>query len=387
MGNLTQQEAQQLIGGKLTRYFGVSAAEATREQVYKAVVMSVRDIMLEKRQQFHLKMKAARAKRVYYLCMEVFDGPLPSRTSVYNRAHPRCRRRGSSEEQYRLTLEELYEEEPDAGLGNGGLGRLAACFLDGLRDAELPRHGIFHPLSVRPLQAEDRGRAGRSSFPMCGSPAASAGSPSAATSSSPSSSTARSRSAGPITAWRPSTAMPRRSRLIAYDMMVSGADSQGGERAPPVAFPCEAGLQHEALFRRATTTKSCARDSEAELISKVLYPSDNHYEGKTLRLKQQYFPRFRVHPVHRLPTTSAATAPWRSCRTWRPSTSTIPIPRLAIPELIARPRRRKFLRVDHGYGTSRRQRALIPTTPSLSKRSKRGPKTSSRGGSLAFTTS
>ena len=38
MGNLTQQEAQQLIGGKLTRYFGVSAAEATREQVYKAVV-------------------------------------------------------------------------------------------------------------------------------------------------------------------------------------------------------------------------------------------------------------------------------------------------------------------------------------------------------------
>ena len=92
MGNLTQQEAQQLIGGKLTRYFGVSAAEATREQVYKAVVMSVRDIMLEKRQQFHLKMKSARAKRVYYLCMEFFDGPLPKEQHLQSR-HPRCRGR------------------------------------------------------------------------------------------------------------------------------------------------------------------------------------------------------------------------------------------------------------------------------------------------------
>ena len=54
MNKLTQQEARQLIDGKLSRYFGVTSAEATREQVYKAVVMSVRDIMLEKRQQFHV---------------------------------------------------------------------------------------------------------------------------------------------------------------------------------------------------------------------------------------------------------------------------------------------------------------------------------------------
>ena len=74
MGKLTQQEAQQLIAGKLTRYFGVGPKEATREQVYKAVVMSVRDIMLEKRQQFHLKTKKEHAKRVYYLCMEFLMG-------------------------------------------------------------------------------------------------------------------------------------------------------------------------------------------------------------------------------------------------------------------------------------------------------------------------
>ena len=57
MDKLTQKEAKQLIDGKLTRYFGVTPKEATREQVYKAVVLGVRDIMLEKRQQFHIKMK------------------------------------------------------------------------------------------------------------------------------------------------------------------------------------------------------------------------------------------------------------------------------------------------------------------------------------------
>ena len=105
MGNLTQQEAQQLIGGKLTRYFGVSAAEATREQVYKAVVMSVRDIMLEKRLQFHLKMRAARAKRAYYLCMELRMGR-SLKNSVYNLCF-RDAVEGALKEPYKVTLEDL----------------------------------------------------------------------------------------------------------------------------------------------------------------------------------------------------------------------------------------------------------------------------------------
>ena len=54
---LTETEAQEMIKGKLSRYYGVTPAEATRDQIYKAVVMSVRDIMLEKRQKFHLDMK------------------------------------------------------------------------------------------------------------------------------------------------------------------------------------------------------------------------------------------------------------------------------------------------------------------------------------------
>ena len=55
MEKLTEHEAQEMIAGKLTRYFGVNPKEATREQIYKAVAMSVKDIMLQKRQQFYLK--------------------------------------------------------------------------------------------------------------------------------------------------------------------------------------------------------------------------------------------------------------------------------------------------------------------------------------------
>lgn len=55
---ITESDAKELIKGKLSRYFGVTPSEATKEQIYKAVVMSVRDIMLEKRQLFHNEMKA-----------------------------------------------------------------------------------------------------------------------------------------------------------------------------------------------------------------------------------------------------------------------------------------------------------------------------------------
>ena len=66
---ISEIAAKELIKGKLSRYFGVAPSEARKDQLYKAVVMSVRDIMLEKRHKFHLTTKANKAKRVYYLCM------------------------------------------------------------------------------------------------------------------------------------------------------------------------------------------------------------------------------------------------------------------------------------------------------------------------------
>ncbi|MGN0818629.1 MAG: glycogen/starch/alpha-glucan phosphorylase, partial [Candidatus Coproplasma sp.] len=135
---ITEKEVKELVKGKLARYYGVSPTEATKDQVYKAVVMSVRDILLEKRQQFYKKVKAKRAKRVYYLCMEFLLGR-SLKNSLYNLSATDAFAKAMSS--FGVTLEELYELEPDAGLGNGGLGRLAACFLDALASGNYPAMG------------------------------------------------------------------------------------------------------------------------------------------------------------------------------------------------------------------------------------------------------
>ncbi len=284
MAKMTEQEAERLIAGKLMRYFGVSAQEASREQIYKAVVMSVRDIMLEKRQKFHLKIKAAKAKRVYYLCMEFLMGR-SLKNSVYNLGIEKPI--AGALKGFGLTLEELYEEEPDAGLGNGGLGRLAACFLDGLATQNYPamgfsicyQYGLFKQKIVDGWQME---------LPDVWLPGGEAWL------------TQRSdkqfivRFDGELEEKWTDHGMEtvyhnaKEVEAIACDMMVSGADS---EAVSVLRLWRSRAVQKfdMQLFSQGNYEAVMRDDSDAQLISKVLYPSDNHYEGKSLRLKQQYF--------------------------------------------------------------------------------------------------
>ena len=136
---ITKKEAKELIKGKLSRYFGVSPTEARKDQLYKAVVMSVRDIMLEKRQAFHQTTKSQKAKRVYYLCMEFLMGR-SLKNSIFNLGLKEVYAEALKD--YDVTLVDLYDLEPDAGLGNGGLGRLAACFMDALATQDYPAMGF-----------------------------------------------------------------------------------------------------------------------------------------------------------------------------------------------------------------------------------------------------
>ena len=284
MEKLTEQEAQQLIAGKLTRYFGVSAAEASREQIYKAVVMSVRDIMLEKRQQFYLKTKKAKAKRVYYLCMEFLMGR-SLKNSIYTLGIGNALR--GALKKFKVTLEDLYEEEPDAGLGNGGLGRLAACFLDGLATQNYPamgfsicyQYGLFKQKIVDGWQME---------LPDVWLPGGEVWL------------TQRTdrqfivRFDGEIEEKWTDHGMEivyrnaKEVEATAYDMMVAGADSQA---VSVLRLWRSRAVQNfdMKLFSQGNYDEVMRDDTEAQLISKVLYPSDNHYEGKSLRLKQQYF--------------------------------------------------------------------------------------------------
>ena len=282
--NITEKEVQLLIQGKLSRYFGVSSAEATKEQIYKAGVMSVRDILLEKRQLFHKVMMNKKGKRVYYLCMEFLLGR-SLKNNVYNL--------GLAEEyekalkHFNLTLEDLYEEEPDAGLGNGGLGRLAACFMDALATGNYPAmgysirydYGLFKQKIVDGWQTE---------LPDIWLP----GGEVWLTQRSDKSCTVK------FDGWvredwsehglKVTYGGYKEVEAVAYDMMISGKDSEAVSvlrlwRARNISrFDMK-------LFSQGDYLRCMQEENEAEVISKVLYPADDHYEGKSLRLKQQYF--------------------------------------------------------------------------------------------------
>ncbi len=281
---ISEMAAKELIKGKLSRYFGVAPSEARKEQLYKAVVMSVRDIMLEKRHNFHLTTKANKAKRVYYLCMEFLMGR-SLKNSIFNLGLGETFAEALKE--YDTTLEELYELEPDAGLGNGGLGRLAACFLDALATGDYPAmgysirydYGLFKQKIVEGWQTE---------LPDVWLP----GGEVWLTQRSDKVFTVKFdgyveekwTEHGMETIYRDA----KEIQAVAYDMMVSGYDS----KAVSVLRLWKAKSVQNfdmKLFSQGDYASVMKDDNEAELISKVLYPADNHVEGKSLRLKQQYF--------------------------------------------------------------------------------------------------
>ncbi len=280
----TANEAESLISGKLSRYYGVSFKEADKEQIYKATVMAVKDILLEKRDKFSKEYRAQHGKRVYYLCMEFLLGQsLKNNTynlGIQNAINAALKKHGAS-------LEELYDMEPDAGLGNGGLGRLAACFMDALASQNYPamgyslryEYGLFKQKIVDGWQMELPDN------------------------------------------WLPGGEVwltPRTDKIfkvkfdgwlrenwtgeglkveqvdateidaVPYDMMISGKD--GKAVSVLRLWKAQSSRSFDMhTFSQGDYLRCMQEDNEAELITKVLYPSDNHYEGKSLRLKQQYF--------------------------------------------------------------------------------------------------
>ena len=130
---------QEMIEENVALLFGVTGSEATVDQIYKALATAVNNILRDKRKVFNSKVRDQKLRRVYYLSMEFLLGK-SLRNNIYNL--------GQTEEinealkNYDLTLEDLCEKEPDAALGNGGLGRLGACYLDSLASLNLPAMGF-----------------------------------------------------------------------------------------------------------------------------------------------------------------------------------------------------------------------------------------------------
>ena len=282
--NFTGEAAKTLIEGKLSRYFGVSPAEASEEQLYKASVMAVRDILLEKRNAYHNVVKAQKAKRVYYLCMEFLLGR-SLKNNIFNLGVEK-----SFEEALRSfgsSLEALYEREPDAGLGNGGLGRLAACFMDALATGDLPamgfsiryEYGLFKQKIVDGWQTE---------LPDIWLPGGEVWLTQRADKVFSVKFDGHIREVWEDGKLKVEYFDYQEIEAMPYDMMISGYRSE----AVSVLRLWRAQNRTKfdmRSFSQGDYMRSMQADNEAELISKVLYPSDNHFEGKSLRLKQQYF--------------------------------------------------------------------------------------------------
>ena len=284
MNKITENEAAGLIKSKLSKYFAVTPQEATKEQIYKATVMCVRDILLEKRSAFNKKVYNEKGKKVYYLCMEFLLGQ-SLKNNAYNLGVKDSFEK-ALENEFGCSLEELYDIEPDAGLGNGGLGRLAACFMDALATLDYPamgysiryEYGLFKQKIVDGWQTElpdiwlPGGEVWLTQRPD---------------------KTYKVKFDGFVKEnWteqglKIEHADAKEVEAVAYDMMISGKDSA----AVSVLRLWKTQNIHKfdmKTFSQGDYMRSMQEDNEAELISKVLYPDDNHFEGKSLRLKQQY---------------------------------------------------------------------------------------------------
>ncbi len=271
------------LEGKLLHNFSVQPQSATNENWYNALAMVLRDRMRALRVGYISRAHEQDSKQVYYLCMEFLMGK-SLRNTLYNLNLTEEAEKVLAK--YDIRLDALYELEPDAGLGNGGLGRLAACFLDGLATASIPaigysllyEYGIFRQKLVDGWQTETP------DFWLPGGECWLLPRPEL---------TKQVKFDGNIREWWDNgfhhIEHENATVIIAqpYDLMVAGKDGKGVSTLR--LWRSTAPGMDMSLFNQGEYMRAMEQKAMAEVITQVLYPADNHREGKSLRLAQQYF--------------------------------------------------------------------------------------------------
>jgi len=272
------------IVGKVERHFGKTLEEATPKMIYTACALTARDKIMEKWSKSHKAIKRDGNKKLYYLSFEFLMGRLLS-TNILNLMLTDEYKNVLNDLGY--SINDVAELENDAGLGNGGLGRLAACFIDSLTTLDLPaygctiryEYGLFKQKIVDGYQTElpdpwlEDGNVWEIPRPE---------------------ETVEVKFGGQVyTDWydgKFSFRYENSHTILAmpYDVPLCGYDSKIVNKLrlwsakSPESFDMMA-------FNSGNYVRAIEEKQLAEVISKVLYPEDNHNEGKELRLKQQYF--------------------------------------------------------------------------------------------------
>ena len=266
----------------LSAEYGYDASEATILQMYGTVLTVVQQKLLQKRGEYTEKMKNSDQKRIYYMSMEFLVGR-SLKNNLYNLGMEAEMKEAVKE--LGFDLETIYDMEPDAGLGNGGLGRLASCYMDAATTMGYPftgfsiryEFGIFRQKIVDGWQMEQpdnwlemggfwlvprRDESKEVHFD------------------------------GEVKEEWGETGLKTihknyyTVRAVPYDLLITGKDSDvvNSLRLWSAESPSSFDM---GSFARGEHIKSMESGNRAEAISKVLYPADDNIEGKSLRLKQQ----------------------------------------------------------------------------------------------------
>jgi glycogen phosphorylase len=272
------------ILSNLKRHFGKTLEDATKNHLYKACAITVRDEIMERWTRSQDEVERQNPKQLYYLSVEFLMGK-SLRNNLINLLKEDIYREAFKD--LGVDIDEVAEIEPDAGLGNGGLGRLAACFLDSLATLSLPgngcgiryEYGLFKQKIIEGYQIEmpdpwlEDGHVWEVPRPE---------------------EQEEIRFGGKIVEYWEEDRLRIEHRdyhtviAVPYDIPIVGYDSSliNTLRLWSARSPKHMDM---SLFSRGDYIKATEEKQLAEVISKVLYPEDNHYEGKALRLKQHYF--------------------------------------------------------------------------------------------------
>ena len=279
---ISRDELRSAIEDKLCAHYGVTALDATDEQVFQASAIVIREIM-SRVLTFDSSVQPER--EVHYLSMEFLMGRSLMK-NAFNLGVAEALE-GALNDMGRSAAD-IFETEPDAGLGNGGLGRLAACYMDSLATQDIPATGysLCYELGIfrqkiengRQTEVADNWRTAAEGWlvPRYED-------------------TVEVRFGGHVEAqwdnyghyhgelkgYESVLAVPR-------DMLVAG---YGNTRVNTLRL-WEAHSPNDLdmyLFATGDYVKSMEQRTMAEVITKVLYPADDHIQGKTLRIRQQYF--------------------------------------------------------------------------------------------------
>ncbi len=280
----TAKQLKELITGKLLRTYGRDVDQAQELHMFRACALVLRDVMSAHAMDTADRVWDAQVREVHYLSLEFLMGRSLEK-NAFNLGVLDPLKQAISE--LGFDPASLFESEPDAGLGNGGLGRLAACYLDSMTTLEIPATGysicyelgIFKQKIIDGQQVEladnwlDKGDAWL--IPQLDE-------------------TVEIHFGGTVTDyWQCGQCHPEHTGYttvlaVPRDMKIAGfqTDHTNTLRLWSAKSPLPVDM---SFYSTGEYLKAVEQQATAEVISKVLYPADNHYEGKSLRLRQQYF--------------------------------------------------------------------------------------------------